>query len=1080
MKPRINLSPTPAAGSDPTSPEAIVRVVLEKSPLLVYIANLDFKIVLANRSLRDVTGYDTSDTPSVNALVSRFYPHGPDYKQRVLDIHEGWKRNEHVMGAKLLVQCKDGTQRTIAWYTSRLRIGRGPTVGYLAMGLDLTTQGTLEQWVSLLQRTLQHLNEGVILSDPSGGVLAWNEGATRLLGYSEGEMQGQSIHELLPAKQRDALMQEIDDAIEGPSNRFADEIGLARKGGGIRELSMVQLRLDGEGGAPLARLTVLAPPESDADELFAQTAGLEGQLKKLASENKNLVAEQGRLAAKVSTMDAELATSGAAAGQIADLRGQLDQALDAAASAKARVAELEAKSAAPPADVKATDGDKAAASSEDAVAIDDDEPPTAKPGEVAEAARSAELDARKADLAAAKAELEAAKAELEAAKAELDSSKAELASATAALTATKEELESALAALETSKVEAQAGKAELEAAVASAETNATELAALAAQLSAAQAASEGVDALIEQAQQDLDDQKESWVLERSKLEDEHRALLDAANQKATEQRRALEAQLHKDILAAEERAEVERQKLIEAFATEKTDIAQAADIAQAELESRASRAMDDLKRTLESVPKVQPHLEPVSAALVSADSTGKVVGWSSGAAKAEGSTAEAALGKVIFDEVLKLKGIKWKSIFGQVMVAGAVDRQVTLLRADGSNKEVQLHARIVKSDSGAPVGVTVELEEPRVEPDAQSRADAAMQRLLSPFRAQLASQVGQAFQSLQGTLNRLQQLERLGQGGTPLPLDGLVAQVASATGGQSVCELGSQHEIDTNGRGLAALLFALVDGQQSAVVSTVGSSPVVVRGAQWTASQRGSLVWLAAEGGLGLSFVDGEAHVELTAPVPTPPPSSGAPTDDEATAIYDGPPADAGALRAEHATTVLGEVDAMDLELDEPEEGLNLAGSDESDLELDSDDDNPDLVRSGRVQFVGAEDGELEVFAGEDSVVKSHDAIYMKVNHLAEIDPVLRTSEQILARAGEMGPTSSTSLPPLDELDELPSASGTVSADLLNTANQMDAYVAGNTVADDELEDSESAATGPSQAVLDEMSSTDVDGDKLG
>ena len=60
MKRRIHLSPTTASSGDPTAPDAIVRVVLEKSPLLVYIANLDFKIVLANRTLREVTGYDLS------------------------------------------------------------------------------------------------------------------------------------------------------------------------------------------------------------------------------------------------------------------------------------------------------------------------------------------------------------------------------------------------------------------------------------------------------------------------------------------------------------------------------------------------------------------------------------------------------------------------------------------------------------------------------------------------------------------------------------------------------------------------------------------------------------------------------------------------------------------------------------------------------------------------------------------------------------------------------------------------------------------------------------------------------------
>ena len=78
----------------------------------------------------------------------------------------------------------------------------------------------------------------------------------------------------------------------------------------------------------------------------------------------------------------------------------------------------------------------------------------------------------------------------------------------------------------------------------------------------------------------------------------------------------------------------------------------------------------------------------------------------------------------------------------------------------------------------------------------------------------------------------------------------------------------------------------------------------------------------------------------------------------------------------------------------------------------------------------------------------------MNVNHLAEVDPVLRTSEQVLARKGEGAPTNSEDLLPIDELEEVADGNDEVSQALLSTAGQMDAYVRGNTVADDELEDS--------------------------
>lgn len=1072
MKSRIHLSPAPAPGGDPTSPEAIVRVVLEKSPLLVYIANLDFKIVLANRSLREVTGYDTSDCPTTDALIEKFYPHGDEYQQRVRSIHEGFRRNEHVMGAKLLVQCKDGTQRTIAWYTSRLRIGRGSTVGYIAMGLDLTTQGTLEQWVSLLQRTLQHLAEGVILSDANGGVLAWNEGATRLLGWTEAEMQGQSIERLFADGQRGALLGEIEEAIAGIDGRFSDEIPLQRRSGGTRELAFQQVRLDGEGGVPLARLTVIAPPDTDGDELFARTAALEAQLEALGQEKGQLEKDNGRLTARVSTMDAELATQGAAAGQIADLRGQLEEALAEAEKARARVAELESAAA----DVAVLEVE-AEPATEPEVSVD-----VGASSEELDAAKQAAAEAKKAaadagkslakatvEAAKTKSELDAKTKELDAKAKELEEAKAQAADLAKQLAEARKTADGAgdqekkLADLKQAQ---EAAAKELDAARKDAENAKAEAEAAKADLAAA-------ETRIEEATQALDDAKEEWVHERSRLEDEHRAAIDGLTQKSTEQRRALEAQLHKDILAAEERAEVERQKLIDRFEAEKSDLARAAEIAQAELESSSARAVEEIRAKYANLPDLQAHVHPVDAAVVSADTTGRVIAWSQGAAELEGNSAKAALGKVIFDKVLKLQGLKWKSLFGQVVVAQKVDREVTLLRANGSRQRVMLRARLVKNDAGAPAGVTVELVAPQAEADAGARADAAIQRLLSPFHSHLHTQLNEAFKGLRDTMTRVQQIERLGQGGAPFPLDGLVAQVAAASGGKAVCELGSRHSVEANGRALVALLFALVEGGTDTVISTAdGAAHVVVRG-EWPAARKGELEWLAKEGGLGLHFVDGAAHIDLA---PPPPLDTGAPEDSEETRMYDGPPPNSGALLAEARTTMLGD----NLELGEPEAGLEVAGVDEGELELDPDEDNPLIGNSGAVDLGDGDDGILEVFAGEDSIIKSQDVVYMKVNSLAEIDPVLRSSEQVLVRSGERGgPSSQTDLMPLDELDEVPAATGGVSEALLSTAGQMDAYVAGNTVADDELEDATPTSGGkrrtPSAAVLEEMQSTDVD-----
>lgn len=1065
-----SLYPSPGDGSspDPTDPSAILRVVLEKSPLLVYVANLDFKIVLANRALREVTGYDTSDCGTVESLIDTFYPHGEAYTQRVKDIHEGWKRNEHIMGAKLLVQCKDGAQRTIAWYTSRLRVGRGPTIGYVAMGLDLTTQGTLEQWVGLLQRTLEHLDEGVVLTDPGGSILAWNKGASRLLGYSPEEMQGAPLGTILPEDQRDGVLDEIDTIVNGDVGAYSDELDLLQKNGRPRALQVTQVRLDADGGGPLARLTVLAPPDSEGADLLARATTLQAQLDRLQEERDALSKSEGALKARVSTLDAELATSGAAAGQIADLRGQLELNEQELAERDERISALqkeleEAKAAAP--DPKTTEAD--------------DEPTetVARPAELEEARK--ERDAAKQAAKAHAKELAAAKQTAEAQAKELDAAKQAAEAHAKELDEAKHRVEELEAALATAEEATVAARAELDAA------------------------------------------REDHVQALSKRDEEHRVAIDALQDKSAKQRKALETQLHKDILAAEERAEMEREKLLARFESEKGDLTQAAEIAQAEIESRAAQEVEAIRRRLDSNPAMDGFVGSLEdVALACADTAGRVIAWSAGAAALDGHSSDEALGKVIFDDVLPLDGIKWKSLFGQVAIRGRVEQSVRVTARNGAQRAATLAATMVKNEQGAPVGLTAVLTQEGQAGDPAVFAEAALGRLVTPLRARalavaergaLGSRqtrvsaeplitLGQvlgagggaaaaidvartedlttaskqtadglsgterAWKELRAALSDLDALTSVADGRGVMSLDRLVASAAASLDLGAKLELGSSRTLGAAQGGAVPVLVGLLEGRKGATVTTYDPGEVRVTGT-WREDAQARLLWLAGASNLTLVFNDGDAHLSLS-----PPPQ---PEEDEVLDLeVEGEPDDTAvvAAEAEAQAIELGPDEDGELELDEPDTHLEIAGMPD-DLVVD---DEPEAnLRSGRVHLLEEGDDELEVFAGEDSVIKSADAIYMKVNSLAEVDPVLRSSEQILARKGEDSPISHQDLPPLDELDEVESGGASVSPDLLHTAGEMDAYVARGR--DDELEDAAVASRSPSKALLDEMAATDAD-----
>jgi PAS domain S-box-containing protein len=72
---------------------------------------------------------------------------------------------------------------------------------------------TASQWRQIVNSAT---DTAIISTDRDGGVTSWNEGAQRMLGWSEIEMLGETLDRLFPEEHRAGgqLAQEMTDAIE--------------------------------------------------------------------------------------------------------------------------------------------------------------------------------------------------------------------------------------------------------------------------------------------------------------------------------------------------------------------------------------------------------------------------------------------------------------------------------------------------------------------------------------------------------------------------------------------------------------------------------------------------------------------------------------------------------------------------------------------------------------------------------------------------------------------------------------------------------------------------------------------------
>ena len=813
----VLLSPSTGGGApDPTDPEAIARVLLEKSSLLIYITDLNYKVVLFNRAAREATGYDTAACPNVHALLERFYP-DPGYRSIVQGIHDGWAKNEHIRGTELVVQCKDGSQRTISWSTSRLKVGRRSSSGYIAMGVDVTTRRSLEQWVSLLQRSLQHLTEGVVLTDPSGHILAWSEGAHRLLGHEESGMQGRSLSDLYLRAERAIIARSVERAIEA-DGRFTGELELEQADGGSRIVGFQQVRLDGEGGLPLALLTVLSEPESAGGrapaEALTELEGKIGELTAALAAEQTATAEQAALvamlladasaaggapaaenpdqAARITALEAEVtaaradvqrlqaeaeATAQAAAGaageadaaaaaakKAADEAGKAaDEASEAVGAEKKRADDAEAalevaKKAATDAAAKAEAAEAKAAAAEKKA----EEAATAakKAGDDLAAAQSAvEEQTKRAERLEGR--IQAADLVAKSASGKVDAAEAKTAKAESDVAAAKADVEKANAAV----AEAEAAAAELQKKLAELEGKGAEAQASAADsVKAAEEKTAAAEKKVEEAEAALVKAEAAAADEQGRREESHRAALKEIQERAAQERKTLEDQLSTDILAAEERAETEREKLEARFAQEKAELEQAAVIARAEAESEWRDRVAALEAQLAKVPPLQGYLTQVARdAFVAADAEGRIIGWSAGAAELDGREASAALGKHLHKDVLTLDGVDWKKLFGKVVVAGRVEGDYTLVHG-GTSREVRVTASLVRDADGRIQGVAESLRALQPEGGLDLHGRAAFAEVAAPLYQTIEDRVAAGLAAHRRSASSTQDLLRVAKG----------------------------------------------------------------------------------------------------------------------------------------------------------------------------------------------------------------------------------------------------------------------------------------------------------------------------
>jgi PAS domain S-box-containing protein len=221
-------------GAMTRSREELVGLLVEQvRDYAIFLLDPEGKVESWNEGAKRIKGYEEQEI--VGKHFSIFYP--PEVAASGWPEHElKVAREEGRFEDENWRVRKDGSRFWANVVITCLKNEAGEIQGFAKVTRDLTERKRLEEELRQREERYRELVNGVkdyaiILLDPDGQVLTWNEGAERLKGYSKSEIVGRHFSIFYPREAVESEWPKHELTIAAKEGKFIDEGWRVRKDG---------------------------------------------------------------------------------------------------------------------------------------------------------------------------------------------------------------------------------------------------------------------------------------------------------------------------------------------------------------------------------------------------------------------------------------------------------------------------------------------------------------------------------------------------------------------------------------------------------------------------------------------------------------------------------------------------------------------------------------------------------------------------------------------------------------------------------------------------------------------------------